>query len=211
MVYSQSPPLAGKDPNIGDLLLDGHARDLDARSERRTDKPLNKPVRSRHGFGRGNDEVARSRPAGRRPFRAFVRFIVAVLIGIGLTVGWQSYGDAARQMLAVQAPGLAALLPVSTGSPPVSAPSADPMQQLAPLASNLDALRHNLDQLSARQDQMVQTISALLVVDQEIKQKISSTPPMQQPASTTQPKPVSPALQSASAPRRSPPAAPPSR
>jgi hypothetical protein len=216
MVYSQSPPLAGKDPIIGDLLLDGHARDLDARSERRMDMPLNKPpIRSSHASGRKDDEVVRRRPSvGGRLFRAVTRFVIAVLIGVGLTVGWQSYGDVARQALAVQAPGLAALLPVSTNSPLVSAPSADPMQQLAPLVSNLDALRRNLEQLAARQDQMAQSIAALQAVDEEIKQRISSTPPMQQPASAAQPKPVQsraelPAPQSAPAPRRPPVAAPP--
>jgi hypothetical protein len=216
MVYSQSPPLAEKDLNLEGLLLDGRARDLDARSERRIEIPPNKPsIRSSHSSARKDREVVHDRPSvGRRLFRTVTRFFIAVLIGVGITLAWQSYGDVARQILAVQAPGLAELLPVSTKSPLVPAPSADPMQQLAPLVSNFDALRRNLEQLAAKQEQMAQNIAALQAVDEEIKQKISSSPPMQQPASITQTKPVqpraeSPALQSAPAPRRPPLAAPP--
>src|SRR5262249_38461485 len=120
MVYSQSPPLAAKDPNVGDLLFDGRARDLDARSERRMDIPLNKPsIGSSRSIGRGDGGVVRGRPSvGRRLFRAVTRFVIVILIGVGGTLAWQSYGDMARQMLAVRAPGIAALLPVSTNSPP---------------------------------------------------------------------------------------------
>ena len=56
--------------------------------------------------------LPRSRPSiGRRMFRALTRFSIAVLIGVGATLGWQAYGDEARQMLAVQAPELARMLP----------------------------------------------------------------------------------------------------
>ena len=214
MVYSQSPPLA-EDPHVGDLLFEGRPRDFDARSERRCDIPPSKPsIRSSHSFGRMEGELVRDRPSiGRRLFRTVTRFVIAVLIGVGGTVAWQSYGDVARQILAVQAPRLAELLPVSTKPPPVAAPSADPTQQLALLAYNLDALRHNLEQLDAKQEEMTQNIAALQAIDEEIKQKILSTPQMQPSASITQPKPVQPradsaALQPASVPRRSPPAAP---
>jgi hypothetical protein len=150
-------------------------------------------------------------------FRSVMRFCVVLGIGVGGTLAWQSYGDAARAMLAVQAPGLAQLLPVSTARPPVAAAaSVDPMQQLAPLASNLDSVRSSLDQLSAKQDQMAQTIAALQAVDQDIRQKMSASPPMQQPASMLQPKPImqpraeAPAAQPMPAPRRAPAVAPPS-
>jgi hypothetical protein len=145
-----------------------------------------------------------------------IRFFSVVLIGVGATLAWQSYGDAAREILAVQAPGLAGLLPVSTKSAVMAAPSADPMQQLAPLASNLEILRRSLEQLAAKQDQMAQNIAALQAVDEDIRQKMLSSPPVQQPASMLQPKPVQsrvepPPVQPAPAPRRPPPAAPPPR
>jgi hypothetical protein len=212
MVYSQSPPLA-QDLDVEDLLRDGRARDLDARSERRIDIPIGSPNSS----NRRDGQVARDRPSiGRRMFRSMIRFFIVVLIGVGATLAWQSYGDAAREMLAVQAPGLAGLLPVSTKSAVMAAPSADPMQQLAPLASNLEILRRSLEQLAAKQDQMAQNIAALQAVDEDIRQKMLSSPPVQQPASMLQPKPVQsrvepPPVQPAPAPRRPPPAAPPPR
>ncbi len=219
MVYSQSPPLADKGLGVEDLLLDGRARDLDARSERRTDIPLNKPPsRSPYSSSRKDGQVARERPPlGRRIVRALTRFFITVLIGVGITLAWQSYGDAAREMLAAKAPGLAELLPVSTTkSPVVAAPSPDLMQQLAPLASNLEVLRRSLEQLAAKQEQMAQNIAALQAVDEDIRQKILSPPPVRQPAALLQPKPVqpraeSPAVQSTSAPRRPPPATSPAR
>jgi hypothetical protein len=168
-----------------------------------------------HSSSLKNRRVARDRPSiGRRIFRTFTRFFIAVLIGVGATLAWQSYGDAAREMLVAGAPTLAELLPVSTTkSPVVAAASPDPMQQLAPLASDLDVLRRSLEHLAAKQDQMVQSIAALQAIDEDIREKMLSTPPAQQPASILQPKPVQPraqSLQSSSAPRRPPPATSPS-
>src|SRR5256885_13451684 len=59
------------------------------------------------------------------------RFLVAVLIGIGLTLAWQSYGEEAKQivepwateMVTTRAPSLAWLLP---SSPTKSPPNLDP-------------------------------------------------------------------------------------
>jgi hypothetical protein len=50
------------------------------------------------------------RSIGRR--RTVFRFIVAVLIGVGLTLAWQSYGDEAVQMARFYAPSLTWLSPV---------------------------------------------------------------------------------------------------
>ena len=219
MVYSQSPPLA-RDLDLEDLLRDGRGRDVDARSDRRIDMPTNNsPIGLPNSSSRKDGPVTRDRPSlGRRLFGTVTRFFIVVLIGVGGTLAWQSYGDVARGMLATQAPGLAELLPVSTTrSPVVAAASADPMQQLAPLATNLEVVRRSLEQLAAKQDQMTQNIAALQAVDEDIRQKMLSSPPVQQPASMLQPKPVQdrtepPAVQPAPAPRRPPPpVAPPPR
>ena len=94
-------------------------------------------------FGEGQLASARS-SIGRRMFRALARFSIAVLIGVGGTLGWQSYGDAAKEMLVAWAPTLAWVLSVSTTkSPVVAATSTDSMQQLAPLVSNLDVVRRS--------------------------------------------------------------------
>jgi hypothetical protein len=216
MIYSQSPSLV-KDLSPEGPLLDGRPRDLDVgRSERRMDIPPSaSPISSPHSPSRKDAQPPRGRPSiGSRIFRSLVRFTIAVLIGVGITLGWQSYGDVARQMLAARAPGLAEWLPPSTTRFAVmGATSPASMDQLAPLASNLEVVRRGLDQLAARQEQMAQTIAALQAVDEDIRQKILSTAPVQQPASILQPKPImQPAVQSAApAPRRPPPATPPSR
>jgi hypothetical protein len=51
-------------------------------------------------------------------FRTLFRFSIAVLIGVGATLGWQSYGDEAKEMLVAQVPTLGLLLPVSTTKSP---------------------------------------------------------------------------------------------
>jgi len=50
-----------------------------------------------HAYRFGEGQLASARSSiGRRMFRALARFSIAVLIGVGGTLGWQSYGDAAK-------------------------------------------------------------------------------------------------------------------
>jgi hypothetical protein len=215
MLYSQSPPLTAEEPSSG-----GFARDPDARSDQRIGRRRMKPsIDSPHHYRFGEGPLASGRPSiGRRIFRTLTRFSIAVLIGVGATLGWQTYGDAAKEMLVARAPALAWVLSVpTTKSPVVAATSTDPTQQLAPLASNLDAVRRSVEQLAAKQEQMAQNIAALKAVEEDIRQKISSTPsapaPAPQAASIPQPKPPQPkaqssAVQSSSVPRPPPPAGP---
>src|SRR5260370_32039073 len=46
------------------------------------------------------DRPSRRRPASRR----FVRFLVAICIGVAGTLAWQSYGEATKQIIATRAP-----------------------------------------------------------------------------------------------------------
>ncbi len=213
MHYSQSPPLAEKTewPTAG-------ARDPDATPDQRIGiRPVKPSIHSPRSSSLRDDQVASDRPpVGRRIFRTLTRFSIAVLIGVGGTLAWQSYGDAARGMVIARAPTLAWLLSVSTTrSPAVAATSPDPVQQLGPLASNLDVVRRSVEQLAAKQDQMAQNIATLQAVEEDIRQKMSYTPPSpsQQAASIPQPKPPQPraqssAVQSSPVPRPPPPAGP---
>jgi hypothetical protein len=173
MHYSQSPPLAEKEWPTAEAL------DLDAISEQRIGirpmKPSIHPPRS----SSPKDKVTSDRPSvGSRVFRTLARFLIAVLIGVGGTLAWQSHGDAARDMVIARAPTLAWLLSVSTTkSPAVAATSPDPVQQLEPLASNLDIVRRSVDQLAAKQEQMAQNIATLQAVEEDIRQKMSFSPP----------------------------------
>jgi hypothetical protein len=210
MSYSQSPPLAEKEWLRAEETSSGRsARDPDARSDPRFGgRPLKAPIHSPHPSGLNDRKIASDRPSiGRRMLRSLTRFSIAVLIGVGATLGWQSYGDAAKEMLLARAPTLAWVLSVSTTkSPVVAATSTDPMQQLAPLASNLDVVRSSVEQLAAKQEQMAQNIAVLQAVEEDIRQKMSSTSPAPQAASVPQPSPPQPraqpsAVRSSSVPR----------
>lgn len=43
----------------------------------------------------------------RRAWRAFIRYVVAIGIGVAATLAWQSYGEATKQIIAMRAPQLA--------------------------------------------------------------------------------------------------------
>jgi hypothetical protein len=214
MVYSQSPPLVDKEwLTAEETSAGGRARDLDARSDQRIGiRPKKPSIHSPHSSSLKDDQVASGRPTiGRRIFRTLTRFFIAVLFGVGATLAWQSHGDAAREMVVARVPTLAWLLSVSATKPPVvAATPPDPMQQLEPLASNLDVVRRSVEQLAAKQEQMAQNIAALQAVEEDIRQKMSSTPPSpsQQAASISQPKPPQFRAQSSSVPRPQPPTGP---
>jgi hypothetical protein len=113
------------------------------------------------------------------------------------------------EMVRTEAPSLAWLLPVSTAKPapkhqatvPATAPdgqasaaavvpSAELVQQLKPMAVDLDIVRRSVqqlankveqlaakqDQMSHKQDQMSENITTLQLVEQEVSQKLSAPP-----------------------------------
>jgi hypothetical protein len=212
-MYSQSIPLVEKE-------WGGRPLDLDARSDQRIGlRPMKPSIRSPLPSGLKDDHVASDRPSiGRRIFRTLTRFFIAVLIGVSATLAWQSHGDAARDMVVARAPLLGWLFSVSTTkSPAVAATAPDPVQQLGPLASNLDVVRRSVEQLAAKQEQMAQNIATLQAVADDIRQRMStppSSPSQQQAAPIPQHKPPQPraqssAVQSSSVPRPLPPAGPP--
>jgi hypothetical protein len=94
---------------------------------------------------------------------------MAVAIGVGSTLAWQAYGDAAREKIAGAYPQLAWLAPrdamaASTGSEVAGRPAAD--QQLQELSLGLAAMRQRVEQLSVQvstsQDQLSRDIVAKL-------------------------------------------------
>ena len=192
------------------------AEEISSHSDTRSDPRFSR--QRMEPSGRKSRQVARERPSiGRRMFRFATRFTIAVLIGVGATLGWQSYGEVAGQMLAAQAPTMAWLVSMSTPKPPIAATtSTSPTQQVEPMAANLGAMRRGMDQLAARQDEIAQKLSALRALEEDIRQKISLMPPFSASASQAapipqqkpaQPKVPSPAAQPSSVPRP-PPAGP---
>src|SRR6266481_4550759 len=204
-MYSQSIPLVEKE-------WGGRPLDLDARSDQRIGiRPMKPSIRSPLPSGLKDDHVASDRPSiGRRIFRTLTRFFIAVLIGVSATLAWQSHGDAARDIVVARAPLLGWLFSVSTTkSPAVAATAADPVQQLEPLASNLDIVPRGVEQLAAQQEQMARNIATLQAVDEDIRQKVSSPSPSQQAApqqKPRQPRMQPSAVQSSSVTRPPPPA-----
>jgi hypothetical protein len=213
MFEAQSPPLSEQEwGTAGGTSSGRRARDPDTRYDQLIGAPRQFSIQSPYPSSRTDDRQASKRPSiSRRMARTVTRFLVAVLIGVGATLAWQSYGDAAREMMADRLPALAWLLSVpTTKSPGVAATSPDAAQQLEPLASNLDDVRRTVQQLAAKQDQMAQNITVLRAIGEDIREKMSSTPPspVEQTASSPQPRPQQPRTQPVPVPRAAPPAGP---
>jgi hypothetical protein len=163
-----------------------------------------------------NDRFSSKRPSlGKRASGALVRFLITFCIGVAATLAWQSYGDAAREMIANSSPQLGWLAPqaaplaqtvsdmVAPAAP--AAPSPD-MQQLKEMSLGLAALRQSVDQLAARlaagQQQMAGDIATLQAAEQDILHKISAPPPRPAAAPARKPVPLTSSLSSQAPPVR---------
>jgi hypothetical protein len=143
--------------------------------------PSNGVGRLKPGYrssGFTNAQFKSDKPSiGGRLTRSLPRLSLAVLIGVGATLAWQSYGSEAVR---TWAPSLSPLLPASSIEPPVPAvTSTELQQQLKPMAIDLALVRRseeqlaaNQDQLARKQDQMAQAIAALQAAEQDLSQKI---------------------------------------
>ena len=127
-------------------------------------------------------------PSGRPPLHrripvALARFLITFCIGVAATLAWQSYGDAAREMIASSYPQLGWLAPqAAPGAQNASdmiapaAPAAPPadQQQLNAMSLDLDAVRQSVDRIAtsiaASQEQItrsVDRIAASITTSQE--------------------------------------------
>jgi hypothetical protein len=134
-----------------------------------------------------------------------LRFLIAVGIGIAATLGWQSYGDAAREIIASSYPQLGWLAPQAAAAPAAPATIAAAtasldQQELRTVSLGLAAVRQRVDQLAAQfaagQEQMTRDFTAKLqAVEQDILDKISQAapPPAAAPARKPVPPPAQPA------------------
>jgi hypothetical protein len=123
------------------------------------------------------------------------RFLLAVLIGVGLTLAWQSYGDQAKQIVGPWArdtllPRWTAPQVDSAPKQPRSTPVGDItdaeaakssaalmqpalMQQLEAMARDLAMIRGDTEQLATKQQEVAQSIATLQA---NIEQKLGSPP-----------------------------------
>ena len=134
-MYTESPPLNDAHPE--------HDVDTAERTSSNRVRRL-RPGAFPHSPGFKNTQVASDRPSiTRRIIRALGRFSVAVLIGVGATLAWQSYGG---EMVRAWAPSLGWLFPAS--------PSVELQAQLKPVALDLAIMKRSVEQLASSQDQL---------------------------------------------------------
>jgi hypothetical protein len=128
------------------------------------------------------------RPA---PRRRPARLLVAFCMGVAATLAWQSYGDAAREILANLSPQLSWLAPQAAVAQTVGAATAtataslDP-QELKTMSFGLMAVRQRVDQLAAQiaagQEQLTRDFTMKLqAAEQDILGKVSPPPPAAAP------------------------------
>jgi len=149
-----------------------------------------------------DDRLPSKRPSpGKRASRALARFLITFCIGVAAILAWQSYGDAAREMIASSSPQLGWLAPqaapVAQTAPNMIAPAAPTVpspdrQQLNAMSLSLAALRQSVDQLAAGQEQMTREITKLRATEQDILDRISAPPPRPAAAPARKPVPVTP-------------------
>jgi hypothetical protein len=166
----------------------------------------------------------------RRGSRGFARYLVAGLIGVAATLAWQSYGDAAKQVIATKAPELGwspeakqmiatsiqwiGLTKPTAGpektTPEIIAPKAPSVPSIDPekvqqMTQSLAALRQTVEQLAAGQDQITRVIGRLETAVAELIVKIPEPPPQRPAAPARKPTPIAPPSSRAPIPPRLPP------
>jgi hypothetical protein len=109
------------------------------------------------------------------------RLLIAFCIGIVATLAWQSYGDAAREMIARSSSRLAWLAPLAAPAAPASQADAaafsPDQKELKAISTGLAGLQQRVDQIAAAQEQMAGDITnRLQAVEQDIADKISAPP-----------------------------------
>ena len=145
------------------------------------------------------DPITKRPSLARRVRRGSARFLTIFCLGVATTLAWQSYGDAARGMIANSSPQLAWLAPKTVPVAPtapnaVTAAVASP--ELQQLALGFAAVRQSVDlltsQFAASQQQMGSDIAKLQADEQEILHKLSAAPPRPTAAPAHKPAPVTP-------------------
>src|SRR5262245_4505968 len=91
------------------------------------------------------DAIIQRPSLGERASRGLVRFLIVFSIGIGTTLAWQWYGDAARAMIATSWPQLASLAP-ETASVLQAAPEQTAAAPQAMASVELQQLKEDLAQ-----------------------------------------------------------------
>ena len=135
------------------------------------------------------DSMIKRPSLGKRASRSLARLLIIFCTGVAATLAWQSYGDAAREMIANSSPELSWLAPraASFAQTASAIPSLE-QQQLKEMSLAFATVRQSVDQLVASQQQMADGIAKLAADQQQLLLKISAPPP--RPAAAPARKPV---------------------
>jgi hypothetical protein len=130
-----------------------------------------------------NDRSPKRRQSlGARVTLAIARFLITFGVGVAATLAWQSYGDAAREMIANSAPQLGWLAPQAAPVEQSAADAIEPAatraaaadpQQLNPVSLDLDAVRQSVDRIAAGQEQMTRTVDQLAAGQEQMAREIN--------------------------------------
>jgi hypothetical protein len=140
-----------------------------------------------------NDPLPNRRPPVRkRASRALARFLMAFCIGVAATLAWQSYGDAARQIIANSYPqfgwlaerraltGQKAPDPIARAASPALYPDHELFDAML---RDLHAMRQSVRQIAAGQEQITRTIDQITTTITAGQEQTTRT--AEQPATNT--------------------------
>jgi len=174
-------------------------RHLDHETSERT--TIYDRLRALDGQMKGLESQTKRRVSG-----AFGRYLVAICLGVAVTLAWQPYAEATKQIIATRAPilgwspGAKQMIagwfeehgwtkppvvenipaPATQTAPetvvPTVAPSLEP-EQVQRMTQRLALLQKTVEQLAAAQDQMEHEITRLQAANVEILLKLPAPPP----------------------------------
>jgi hypothetical protein len=117
---------------------------------------------------------------------------IAFCVGVAATLAWQSYGDAAREIVANAYPQLGWLAPqgepVTQNAPAVVAVAATAFdqQQLNAIAIDLEAMRQSIDRIApgivAGQEQMARNIDRIAAAQEQLARTVGQLTASQEQA-----------------------------
>jgi methyl-accepting chemotaxis protein len=106
--------------------------------------------------------------------------LVTICVGVAAILAWQSYGDAARRIIASSHPQLDWLAPRTT---PIAysahdtiglaaQAAASPDQRLSAMSLDLDAVRQNVDRIAVTQEQIMRNVDQLAAGQQRMTRNV---------------------------------------
>jgi hypothetical protein len=116
----------------------------------------------------------------------FARYLIMLVLGIAVTLAWQSYGDAARHMIVSAASSLDQQQ-FNAISPDLNAIRQSIDGLAISIATSQEQIMRSVDQLTASQEQMRREIAKVQAVEQYVLYKNADPPPRAVPAPMPRP------------------------